>query len=89
MPRPTPAKIMPPTMPRLPGAVCGSTVDAASTMITPPLNPARKRQVKNQRKATGTEQARQDSVASTMVPRSAGTAPVRAAIGRASSAPAR
>src|SRR4029078_5620766 len=47
-PRPTPAKMTPPTTPRLPGAVCGKMVEAASTMITPPLNPARKRHPKNQ-----------------------------------------
>ena len=58
-PRPTPAKITPPTMPRLAGEVCGSTTEAASTMMMPPERPARKRQAKNQsernRRGTGKE----------------------------------
>src|SRR4029077_8451142 len=55
MPRPTPAKITPPTRPRLPGATCGKMVDAAKTMITPPVSPATKRQPKNQMNEIGTE----------------------------------
>ena len=89
MPRPTPAKITPPTMPRLAGEVCGSTTEAASTMMTPPERPARKRQPKNQRNDTGAEEAKQVRVASTIMPRSDRVAPMRAAIGRASKAPAR
>ena len=45
-------------------------VDAASTMITPPVTPARNRQPKNQMNETGTEQAKQQSEARTIIARS-------------------
>jgi len=55
----------------LPGAVSGRMVEAASTMITPPLNPATNRQPKNQMNDTGAEQAKAQRQASAIVPRSA------------------
>ena len=58
-------------------------------MMMPPVRPARNRQTKNQMNDTGTEQAKHDSVASTIIARSAALRPCRAAIGRASNAPAR
>ncbi len=76
-PRPTPAKITPPTRPRLPGVTCGRMVEAAKTMITPPVTPARNRQPKNQMNENGTEQAKQHSEARTIIPRNDRTAPNR------------
>ena len=58
-------------------------------MITPPVTPARNRQPKNQMNETGTEQAKQQSEASTIIPRSVRTEPSRAPSSRATSAPAR
>jgi hypothetical protein len=89
IPRPTPAKITPPTMPRFAGEVCGRIVEAASTMMTPPARPDRKRQTKNQVNETGAEHAKQESVARTIITRKAHVGPIRAATARASNAPAR
>jgi hypothetical protein len=86
---PTPVKIRPATKPRRCGATCGSTVGAASTMMTPPATPAAKRQVKNQATEIGIAQAKQATLASTIMNRSAWAGAMRAARGEATSAPAR
>ena len=62
---------------------------AASTMSTPPAKPDAKRQAKNQAKASGAAQAKKAAVAVSIMARSAAAADRRAAIRRASSAPAR
>ncbi len=76
-------------MPRLAGEVCGRITDAASTMMIPPVSPDRKRQAKNQVNDTGAELAKKESVASSIMARSALTAPMRVATARAATAPAR
>lgn len=58
-------------------------------MMTPPVRPARKRQAKNQGNETGVDDAKNASVASTIIARNDAAAPKRAAAVRASNAPAR
>ncbi len=89
MPTPMPMKIAPLARPRRAGAMCGSTVGAASTISVPPERPARKRQAKNHRKSTGQAQASSEAVVSSIMARSRAGAEMRAAIGVASRAPAR
>ena len=82
-------KIEPPASPRRDAGTCGNTAGAASAISTPPEMPAAKRHTKNQQKESGKAQARNDIPARIIMPRSAGVAPVRSAIGRADKAPAR
>jgi len=89
MPRPTPVKIAPPTMPRRAVGTWASTVGAASTISTPPARPAEKRQAENQANDSGAAQARNAAVASSIMARSTTLRRRRAASGRADSAPAR
>ena len=80
-PRPTPAKITPPTMPRLPRRdTCGRMVEAASTMITPPVRPGEKAPGKepDERHRRSSRQRRRGWPAASS-PRSARTAPMRVA----------
>ena len=58
-------------------------------MITPPDNPATKRQKKNHGKDSGSAHAKKAAVASSIMPRSTLAAGNRAASGEATSAPAR
>jgi hypothetical protein len=58
-------------MPRRAAGTCGSTVDAASTMMAPPASPDTKRQPKNQLTDSGNAQAAKASVANTIIVRSA------------------
>ena len=69
--------------------MCGSTTGAASAIKAPPDTPDAKRQTKNQPKESGKAQAKNAALATTIIPRSAGPVPARAAIGRASKAPPR
>ncbi len=62
MPRPTPAKMAPPTRPRRAGPTWGRIVEAASTMMSAPATPDARRQARNHAKESGTEQARHDRV---------------------------
>ena len=73
-------------MPRRAGEVYGRMTDAASTMMMPPVRPESKRQAKNQLKDTGAELAKNERVASSIINRSAGTAPMR--VGCRASGPA-
>lgn len=88
-PRPTPAKITPPTMPRRAAEICGRMTDAASTMMMPPVRPARKRHAKNQLNDKGAELAKKERVAIDIIALNARTVPMRVASARAASAPAR
>jgi hypothetical protein len=89
MPRPTPVKMTPPASPRRAAGTCGSTVGAASTMRAPPAAPAARRQAKYQANDSGAAHAKKATVASAIIARRTKTGSVRAAMVRASSAPAR
>src|SRR5438552_4075135 len=69
--------------------MCGSTTGAASAIKAPPEIPDAKRQTKNQPKESGKAHAKNAALATTIIARSAGVAPARAAVGRASKAPPR
>jgi len=58
-------------------------------MIAPPANPAAKRQTKNQRNDSGAAHAKNVAAARIIIARSRIASAMRAAIGRASNAPAR
>ena len=69
--------------------MCGSTIGAASAIKAPPEIPDAKRQTKNQPNESGNAQAKNAALTTTIIPRSVGAAPTRAAMGRASKAPPR
>ena len=89
MPSPTPVKIAPAARPRRPAGITGITLGAASAISTPPVAPDRKRHRKNQAKPSGNAQATRLAAVSSIDPRNSAGAPVRAAMARAASAPAR
>lgn len=89
MPSPTPVKITPPASPRRAGGTCFNTAGAASAISAPPDIPAANRHVKYQANDKGAAQPKKAAVAAIIMSRSAAAVPIRAAIGRASSAPPR
>jgi hypothetical protein len=81
--------ITPLANPRLFGAINGNTVVAARTISAPPASPETKRQLKNQRYEAGAEQARRETLASSIMERSVDLAPKRPAKKLELAAPAR
>ena len=89
MPSPTPVKMMPPASPRRSAGTSAQHSGRRGTISMPPARPAAERQRKNQRKESGRAQAKKAAVASAIIMRSTRAVGMRAASGRASSAPAR
>ncbi|KFG98294.1 hypothetical protein GQ56_0104340 [Burkholderia paludis] len=69
MPSPMPVKMPPLAKPRRDGGTCARIVGAASTISAPPDNPEANRQTKNHGNDTGSAQATNASVASSIIAR--------------------
>ncbi|MCY1439120.1 hypothetical protein D9M71_553410 [compost metagenome] len=89
IPTPTPMKITPPARPRREGGTCASTVGAARTISAPPATPESNRQAKNQAKDRGQAQAKNATLASSIMPLRVARVEVLAASVRPKIAPAR